>query len=414
MKIAVVNRFAHAVGGIETYLAGALQALAERGCQVRLWHEYPVPADAQRIVGADVATEALGDDPQAALGAVRAWGPDALFLHGVSSSSFEEQLSGLAPTLILLHAYHGTCISGSKTWTFPSAQVCSRALGPGCLLHYLPHRCGGWSPVTMVASYAQQRRRQRLLRSCKAVATLSEHMRQECIAQGVGPDRVWRLPPFVPPAPVSHQRPASASARPLHLVYVGRMETLKGGQILLAALERSNAARRHQLTVTLAGDGRERHRWEATAMRVSRGELAIRFSGWLDGSACASLLESADLLVVPSVWPEPYGLVGPEAAAAGVPALAFDVGGIREWLTDGVHGRLVPVTDDPAGSLARGLDDCLSDAARLARWGRQARNDSLARTMSAHVDALESALARVAGVPARVIPSRHETSAALA
>jgi glycosyltransferase involved in cell wall biosynthesis len=169
------------------------------------------------------------------------------------------------------------------------------------------------------------------------------------------------------------------------------------------------------LTVTLAGDGRERHRWEAMAGRGVRGKLPIRFTGWLDGSECASLLQSADLLVVPSLWPEPYGLVGPEAAAAGVPALAFDVGGIREWLTDGVHGRLVPVTGDPAGSLARGLDDSLSDVARLARWGEQARADSLARTLSAHVDALESALATVAGTSAHVIrPPRHEASAALA
>ena len=98
--------------------------------------------------------------------------------------------------LVLLHAYHGTCISGSKAFGFPSPQVCTRALGPGCLVNYLPRRCGGWSPLTMVSGYVEQRRRQTLLTRCEGVATLSEHMRQECIAQGVVPERVRCLPPF--------------------------------------------------------------------------------------------------------------------------------------------------------------------------------------------------------------------------
>jgi glycosyltransferase involved in cell wall biosynthesis len=41
------------------------------------------------------------------------------------------------------------------------------------------------------------------------------------------------------------------------------------------------------------------------------------------------------------MWPEPFGLVGLEAALHGVPAVAFESGGIVEWLHDGVSGRLV-------------------------------------------------------------------------
>src|SRR5207248_398156 len=114
---------------------------------------------------------------------------------------------------------------------------------------------------------------------------------------------------------------------------------------------------RRQLRVTFAGDGRERARLEA-AGRTTFGPTAhakaenlqnpenlqdrqapdVSFCGWLSPSQTASLFETADLLVVPSIWPEPLGLIGLEAAAAGVPALAFDVGGIREWLEDNVTG----------------------------------------------------------------------------
>ena len=51
--------------------------------------------------------------------------------------------------------------------------------------------------------------------------------------------------------------------------------------------------------------------------------------------------------MVPSIWPEPFGQVGPEAGLYGVPAAAFAVGGTPSWLTDGVNGRLAP--GDPPG-----------------------------------------------------------------
>ena len=53
-------------------------------------------------------------------------------------------------------------------------------------------------------------------------------------------------------------------------------------------------------------------------------------------------MKASRLLVVPSVWPEPFGSVGMAAARCGVPAAAFAVGGIPQWLHDGVNGHLAP------------------------------------------------------------------------
>ena len=64
-------------------------------------------------------------------------------------------------------------------------------------------------------------------------------------------------------------------------------------------------------------------------------------------------MKNMDLLVVPSVWPEPFGLVGPEAAHHGVPSAAFAVGGIPEWLVDGVSGHLA-AGDRPTGAITVG------------------------------------------------------------
>ena len=81
----------------------------------------------------------------------------------------------------------------------------------------------------------------------------------------------------------------------------------------------------------------------------------------------------SDLLVVPSTWPEPFGLIGPEAGLHRLPAAAFAVGGIPEWLSDGVNGRLAPGDPPSAAGLARAIVECVRDPAELARLRNGAR-----------------------------------------
>jgi glycosyltransferase involved in cell wall biosynthesis len=68
---------------------------------------------------------------------------------------------------------------------------------------------------------------------------------------------------------------------------------------------------------------------------------------------------AATVVAMPSLWPEPFGRVGLEAMAHGRAVVAFDVGGIREWLIDGETGFLVPPrdVDAMADRLTRLLDD---------------------------------------------------------
>lgn len=63
--------------------------------------------------------------------------------------------------------------------------------------------------------------------------------------------------------------------------------------------------------------------------------------------------------VAPSQWPEPFGLVALEAAAAGKPIVASDIGGLRDIVADGETGFLVPSTDREAlvGAMRRLIDD---------------------------------------------------------
>jgi glycosyltransferase involved in cell wall biosynthesis len=159
----------------------------------------------------------------------------------------------------------------------------------------------------------------------------------------------------------------------LRLLFAGRMESLKGGTVLLDALPLVSSALSRPLVLTFAGDGSGRFGWARRADAIVRRHPAMRieFTGWIEPAALAALFDSSDLLVVPSLWPEPFGLVGPEAGMRGLPAAAFAAGGIPEWLTDGVNGALAYGLPPAAADLAdcdRALPARSRRACAVAQW----------------------------------------------
>jgi glycosyltransferase involved in cell wall biosynthesis len=72
-------------------------------------------------------------------------------------------------------------------------------------------------------------------------------------------------------------------------------------------------------------------------------------------------MRAADLLAVPSVWPEPFGLVGIEAGCVGLPAVGYEVGGIPDWLKPSVSGESAPGDRPTVRELAAAIVRALAD-----------------------------------------------------
>ena len=380
-RVAVVNWTRRHAGGAETYVSAVLDGVTAAGREVGFWAETDTPLDRPALITpAAVEQWCSNGSMRQALDALQRWNPSVLLVNGAVDPAVERQLLTIAPAVFIAHTYHGTCISGTKMFSFPSPRPCSRTFGPACVALFYPRRCGGLSPVTFSANYQLQRQRLNQLGSYGRILTLSEHMRQEYLRQGFVHADVQTLPPYAPADPVTpsdNRQPAVKT-----LLYLGRIEHLKGCHLLIASLRRVHSALRLPLRVIIAGDGTEKARCEHLAARICSDTLHIEFPGWLEGAARSRALASADVVVLPSLWPEPYGLVGVEAIAAGVPVAAFDTGGIPEWLSDG-HGRLAPADPPTPEGLARAIVEC-------ARLGKREPHSghALAANRTRHVMAL--------------------------
>jgi glycosyltransferase involved in cell wall biosynthesis len=148
------------------------------------------------------------------------------------------------------------------------------------------------------------------------------------------------------------------------VVFFGKLIEQKGAHILLEALRDLDAR------VVVVGFGPERPRLEQLA-----NELGVRalFTGPLEHRHLRHLLAFADVCVVPSVFPEAFGMVAAESAAAGCPPIVARHSGLAEVAAD-LEAALAPslarLVSVPAGD-ANALRDCLSELLALPNGDRE-------------------------------------------
>ena len=151
------------------------------------------------------------------------------------------------------------------------------------------------------------------------------------------------------------------------MVTVGRLVARKNLDDLLHVL--AQRAEERDLLVVI-GDGPKRAELQALAKSLGL-EARIRFEGRVDEERKQQLLAASDAFVSTSEH-EGFGLVFLEAMDRGLPVVAYDRGGQRDFLSDGVTGGLVPLRDRNAFAAAIGRLDL--DTAYRARCADHNRN----------------------------------------
>jgi len=189
-------------------------------------------------------------------------------------------------------------------------------------------------------------------------------MKSELVLNGFDPDRIDVIPGHTS-VPEREFPPVSEEGD--DILFVGQVIRSKGLDMLVKAMTLlKNPA---HLKVVGVGSALEANKGLANTLDISD---KVEFLGWVPHHELDKYFEKAALVVVPSVWAEPFCLVGIEAMARSRPVVAFDVGGISQWLEDGKCGYLVREITPRA--LAARIDELLGDrdlARQMGAYGRK-------------------------------------------
>lgn len=165
--------------------------------------------------------------------------------------------------------------------------------------------------------------------------------------------------------------------RRLRVLMLGRINRIKGQEILLAALASLPPELRDRIDIRIVGSAFEDPGLEAS-LRQSVIDMDLSphvvVEPFVDDPT--PLYRWADIVTVPSRRPESLGRVAIEAMAFGRPPLASAIGGLQEVVVDRVTGRLLPPGD--AGALAQALEEIIAAPESLAPMARAGRERYMA------------------------------------
>lgn len=365
MRILHVSERVSPLGGAERMLRDTCRLLADAGHGVAalVAEDTPVvdfPYPIERLPRSTGTRDARRVWPLLAA-AIDRLHPDIVHLHNLQdflSPVLVPRLRRVVPTLRYVHDARLFCPRLRSKWLARGDRPCTYRMGARCALHCWPIDAGGgqtrpWRELARLYLDLV------VARGLPAVLVGSAYMRAQLLLNGFAQDRVHVLPCFTTRV---CRRAGHPAGDPLILA-VGRFDDAKGLDRLPAILGRLRQARWRAVIV---GAGVLR----AAAIDESRGlgiDARIEFAEWLSPERIDELYAAAAVTVLPSRVPEAFGIVGIEALAHAVPVVAYDLGGVREWLADRRTGLLVPAGDEAA--FASAIDELLADPAFAARCG---------------------------------------------
>lgn len=388
MKVLVLCERVDDQGGTETYLRTVLPALKAHGDEVRVLARSIAVPDAYGVPADGIAWSDEHDPPSpqardAVAQIAREFRADVAVAHNVLDAGVLDAAATASARFVYhLHDHRPFCPNGDRLYP-QGGSICSVAMSAAsCGFHSLVHGCVYGPRLRTLELVRLREDVATIVRHANATVAFSNYVGSLALRNRVPRDRTVILQPPLPDAAFAGgppPRPAVDS-----VLFAGRVVPSKGARSLVRALAR--ITRRRPL-LRIAGDGPDLAK--ATALAAALG-VRTEMHGRLGAATLRRAYDEATLVALPSMWGEPFGLVGIEAFARGRPVVGYDSGAIGEWLTRGT-GRLVPRGDE------RGLASAIVELLAPAAWARasaQAFAASQVYRLNAHVTRLRAVYER--------------------
>ena len=299
--------------------------------------------------------------------------PEVVLLHSREAWASASDIRRKFPASTLIAWVHDQSFvcAASISWFRKTREECRLPLGAYCFTNAYTLRCNARRPDRNLGNCLKVKRSLDGIPALDGIIVASRYMKERMISGGA-PEAIIHVLPYFVDAPGDQSQSASRSNR--RVLYVGRLNETKGVDILIDAMHHLP----RDVELVIAGDGYIMNDLKERASAYDSPPGRIRFVGHLTGlDQVESAYRSADVVAVPSLWPEPFGIVGLEAMSNGLPVVGSRVGGIPEWLRDGATGYLT----EPGNpiDLARRLLLLLENDQMRNAFGQNALNDVRSR-----------------------------------
>lgn len=352
-------------GGLNVYVREVAAQLAGRGIAVDI---YTLDVD-------DSLPEIVEVEPGLFVHQLRGSGPGRITADDVDAGAVAARLAGESAIrrADVVHSHYW--LSGVVALNLASSVPIVHTMHTMAKVKYRDFEHAHEHPERIAAETE-------LARHACLIANTDREARDLVELYGADPERVEVVHPgvnhavFAPGAPGQARERLGLSGRDLIVLVVGRIQRLKGADVVIAALAELSSRRpelaRRISVVLLGGDsGGRGHGIEALTRQAEELGVsdAVSFADPVRPEVLVDWYRAVDVVAVPS-RSESFGLVAAEAGASGTPVIAADIGGLSELVEEGVSGVLVG--GHAASDWADALAGVLGDDRLRARMGRAA------------------------------------------
>lgn len=341
MKILYVHECFGSLAGAEANAQITASELGARHHAIGILHGPPTgkgQAAWEQTFPARFALDAR-DPAGSARQAISSFQPDVVYVHKMADLDVLQALvdSGV-PLVRMVHDHDIYCMR-SYRYNYFTRRICTRPASWRCVFPCLAcvvrNRQGGF-PVRWV-SLREKHREIALNRRFSRMVVVTTYMRDELVRNGFDPARIEIHAP-VPRMGDAGLR-SSFSERNL-ILYAGQIIRGKGVDVLLESLAMLDVP----FECVILGDGNHKPFCEDLSRKLGLSDR-VHFKGFVPQEELKAYYRECSVVAISSVWPEPIATIGLEVMRYALPVVAFDAGGIKDWLVDGHNGYLVPWMD---------------------------------------------------------------------
>ena len=281
--------------------------------------------------------------------------PDIIHIHNIRNGDVVKACSKFAVTVRHVQDPSFVCFTHWKLLpgTF---DLCTDPLGLRCIYRgCVKARAGLFHLYRKHREIQAHKKVARILVSSRYVKWMLEQL-------SIPADKITVIHPFTG---LPEVRPDAFPDENI-VLFVGKMHPIKGVDFLVRALPQVDA----DYKAVFVGEGEYLESYKALAKELGI-EKKVEFLGWVPLERLSEYYAKCSVLVVPSIWVETFGLIGIDVMSYEKPVVAFDVGGIPDWLADKETGFLVKRKDTKG--MAEKIALLLKDKALARKMGKAGR-----------------------------------------